>query len=94
MHVRVVRFDEVDPERVAQLADRISESDGPPPGVEATGTTLLHDPAQRTVVVLQRFASAQTMASSEAVLDGIDSSETPGRRLSVDRCEVLVDLDV
>jgi hypothetical protein len=32
------------------------------------------------------------MIASEAALAGMDPSETPGTRASVDRCEIKVDL--
>ena len=41
MHVRVVRFTDVTPERVAQLIAAIDEAGGPPPGVPITGLQLL-----------------------------------------------------
>jgi hypothetical protein len=92
MHMRVVRFTDVDPDRVEQMMARIDESEGPPPGVSATGLQVLLDREQRTAVVLQQFESAEDMASSEAVFDSMDASDTPGTRASVDRCEQALDL--
>ena len=92
MHVRVVRFTDVDPDRMEQLLARIDESDGPPEGVKSTGIQILVDKDQRTAVVVQQFDSADDMAASEAALDGMDASETPGTRASVDRCELKLEL--
>jgi hypothetical protein len=92
MHVRVVRFTEVDPERVEKLVEEINESEGPPPGVKATGLQILLDRDQRTSVVIQTFDSAEDMADSEAAFDSMDASDTPGTRASVDRTELLREL--
>lgn len=92
MHVRVVRFTDVDPGRMDEMKARISESDGPPEGVTATGMQVFVDRDQRTAVVVQHYASAEDMASSEQALDAMDPSDTPGSRASVDRCELLVEI--
>lgn len=91
MFVRVVRFTDVDPERIAAVAANVEEFDGPPPGVPAVSMRMLMDEEQRTVVVLQEFASAEDMAVGAAVLEAMDSSETPGTRVSVDACEVRIE---
>jgi hypothetical protein len=46
MHARVVRFTDVSPERIAEIAARIEEQGGPPPGVDASGMKLLADESQ------------------------------------------------
>jgi len=86
--VRVVRFTDVDTERLEQVVSEIDESQGPPEGIKATGLQILVDPEQRTSVVLQFFDSAQDMADSEQAFDSMDASETPGKRASVDRTEL------
>jgi hypothetical protein len=90
--MRVVRFTDVDPDRVDAMMSRIDESEGPPEGVKATGLQVLLDREQRTAVVVQQFESAEDMAASEAVFDAMDASDTPGTRASVDRCEQVLDL--
>lgn len=92
MHIRVVRFNDVTPERLDQLVSRINESDGPPPGVDSPRLQVLFDEAQGTVVVLQHFATAENMEAAAKVMSAMDSSETPGTRASVDACEVKLDL--
>ena len=88
MYVRAVRFTDVSAERMQELLARIEESDGPPPGVPATGLKVLSDGAQETALVLQYFASAEDMEAGAKVFSAMDSSETPGTRASVDMCEV------
>ena len=92
MHMRVVRFTDVDPKRVEQIASEIDESAGPPEGIKATGLQVVVDEDQRTAVVLQFFDSAEDMRDSEAAFDAMDPSETPGTRASIDRGEVKLDL--
>ena len=92
--VRVVRFTGVDSERIAQLQSRVDEMDGPPPGVNSNGLQVLVDSEQGTAVVLQLFETEQDMADAEAIFDGMDASDTPGTRASIDRCEVKVAVGV
>jgi hypothetical protein len=92
MHVRVVRFNDVDPDRVEQLVAELDEAEGPPPGIKAKGLQILLDRDQRTSVVLQFFDSEEDMRDSEAAFDSMDASETPGTRGSVDRTELLREL--
>jgi len=92
MHVRVVRFTDVDPDRVEQLAREIGEAEGPPPGIKATSLQILLDREQRTSVVLQFFDSEDDMRESEQAFDSMDAGDTPGSRASVDRCELTREL--
>lgn len=92
MHLRVVRFTDVDPDRVEKLVAEIDASDGPPPGIKATGLQMMLDRDQRTAVVVQVFDSDADMRDSEAGFESMDASETPGTRASIDRGEVLLDL--
>ena len=91
MYARAVRFTEVSAERMQELLARIEESDGPPPGVPATGLKIFFDEAQATAVVLQHFESAEEMEAGDKVFSAMDSSETPGTRASVDMCEVKLE---
>ena len=94
MFVRAVRFTGVTQERVDAVVARIEESDGPPPGVPATGLQVLFDAEQGTAVVLQMFDTAADMAAAEAAFSAMDPGETPGTRASVDRCEVKLERSV
>jgi hypothetical protein len=91
VHVRVVRFADVDPAQANALLARIQAADGPPPGVPLHRFTILSDAQQATAVVLQYFDSAEDMNEAAKALDAMDASETPGRRVSVDTCEVKLD---
>lgn len=91
MHARAVRFTDVTPERIDQIAARVGESDGPPPGVDSTGFQLLVDRAQGTAIFVGFFETEEKMREASAVFEQMDSSETPGTRASVDLCEVLAE---
>jgi len=89
--VRVVRFADVSAERIEGLLASIEAAEGPPPGVPASGVTLMFDEAQRTAVVLQHFATAEDMDEGGRAFSAMDPSETPGTRVSVDQCEVRLE---
>lgn len=92
MYARVVRFTDVDADRIADLVARINSGDGPPEGVPASGVQVLHDADQGTAVVVQLYSSQEDMATGEAVFDQMDSSDTPGTRGTVDRCELKAEM--
>jgi hypothetical protein len=91
MYVRVVRFTDVSSERIQALVARVQESDGPPPGVPATGLKMMLDEAQGTAVVLQYFDSAEDMEAGAQAFSAMDAAETPGTRASVDMCEMKLE---
>jgi hypothetical protein len=92
MYARVVRFTEVDPGHLAgRLAD-IEACEDPPVDIPAKGVQILHDPDQRTAVVIQLFETAGDMAAAEGPLDAMDPADAPGTRASIDRCEIKADL--
>ena len=92
MYVRVVRFTDVNAERMAGLSARVEEAGGPPPGVPSTGIQVLFDGSQGTAVVLQFFATAEDMTAGDRAFSAMDPGETPGTRASVDMCEMKLDL--
>ena len=86
--MRVVRFTDVDPEHLESQIKARAEETGPPEGVKAKAIQVMHDPDQRTAVVIQHFETEQDMLDSEAALDAMDPSETPGTRATIDRGEI------
>jgi len=92
MYVRVVRFTDVKPDKIAELKARIDESDGPPPGVNTTGLQVLLDQSAGTAVVLQHFPTAEDMEAGARIFEAMDASETPGTRASIDMCEIAIDV--
>jgi hypothetical protein len=94
VYVRVVRFTDVSTERLEGLLARIEESDGPPPGVPATGLKILYDESQGTAVVLQYFETAEDMSAGAQAFSAMEPSETPGTRASVDMCELKLEREL
>jgi hypothetical protein len=92
MYARVVRFTDVDPDHLAGRLGDIDASGGPPVDIPAKSLQILHDPDQRTAVVIQVFETADDMAASEGPLNAMDASETPGTRASIDRCEIKAEM--
>ena len=92
MYARVVRFTDVDPDHLAGRLAEIEDRGRPPVDIPAKGVQLLHDPDQRTAVVIQLFETADDMEAAEGPLAAMDPSETPGTRSSVDRCEIKAEL--
>lgn len=91
MYARVVRFTDVDPDHLAGRLDEV-EASGPPVDVPAKGIQILHDPEQRTAVVVQLFETADDMSAAEGALDAMDPADTPGTRASIDRCEIKAEV--
>jgi hypothetical protein len=92
MYARVVRFTDVDPDHMAERLAEAASREGPPVDIPAKGLQILHDPDQRTSIVIQLFETADDMAAAEAALDSMDPADTPGTRSSIDRCEVKAEL--
>ena len=68
------------------------EARGTARGHSAKGIQILHDPDQRTAVVIQLFETADDMAAAEGALDEMDPEDTPGTRASIDRCEIKAEV--
>jgi hypothetical protein len=94
MHARVVRFIDVDPDHLARNLSAAQDREGPPVDIPAKGVQILHDPDQRTAVVIQLFETADDMAAAEAPLEAMDPGDTPGTRASIDRCEIKADMSM
>ena len=93
MFVRVVRFTDVTAERVESLTARIDET-GPPPGVPIKKLQLVFDEEQGTAIVLQYFDNAENLRAGAEMFAAMDSSETPGSRVSVDTGELKVEREL
>jgi hypothetical protein len=94
MYARVVRFTDIDIERINRVVGEIGEGgEGPPPGVKAKRIAVLTDESQGTAVVVLYFENENDMRESASALDAMDPSDTPGTRASVDLCEVKVEAD-
>jgi hypothetical protein len=93
MYARVVRFTDLDVERMNETAGRIEGGEGPPPGVPAKGVRMMVDESQGTAVVVVFFETEEDMRTGNEALNAMDASETPGTRATVDICEVKASMD-
>ena len=84
---RVVSFEGVSKERVAEMESEMS-SEEPPEGVRATEMVVLHDAEAEKSVVILFFDSEQDFNDADAVLSGMPAGDTPGRRTSVGKYDV------
>jgi hypothetical protein len=86
---RVVSFEGVTKDRVAQLEREINDGE-PPEGMPATEILMLHDPAAETSLVIVFFDTENDYATGDAILSAMPAGETPGRRIAVTRYEVAL----
>jgi hypothetical protein len=94
MYARVVRFTDVDPERIAGIEADVDKREGPPADVPSKGVKMLFDEAQSTAVAVIFFETEEDMRKGSEALDQMDTGETPGTRASVDLCEVKFERDM
>ena len=84
---RVVSFDGVDSDRIAQLTSEI-EGGEQPEGMNATEMLLLHDPDNSQALAVVFFDNEEEYRKGDEVLGGMDTSDTPGRRTGVTKYQV------
>jgi hypothetical protein len=86
---RVVSFEGVGRERMAELAREVQEGDRPD-DLPASEVILLHDPEAERALAILFFESEEDYRRGDETLDAMPAEETPGRRTSVSRYEVAV----
>jgi len=93
MYARAVRFTGVTDETIDRVKAQVEDADGPPPGVRATSMKMLYDSEQGTSIFIAFFANEQDMRDADEVLGAMDRGDTPGSRVAVDLCEVVIERD-
>jgi hypothetical protein len=86
---RVVSFDGVTQERIAELRQQITEED-PPEGLSPTEIVVLHEPGAEKSLVIIFFDSEEDYESGDKVLNEMPSGDTPGSRSEVKRYDVAI----
>jgi hypothetical protein len=86
---RVVSFDGVDSERIAQLKSEI-EGGEPPEGLNATEMLVLHDPDASQALAIVFFDNEDDYQRGHEILDAMPTGDTPGRRTSIAKYDVAV----
>ena len=84
---RVVSFDGVDSERIAQLTRDI-EGGEQPEGMNATEMLLLHDPDNDQALAIVFFDDEDDYRKGDEVLGAMPTGDTPGRRTGVTKYQV------
>jgi hypothetical protein len=83
---RVVTFDGVSAERMAQMESQMDG--GPPEGLDATEIIALHDADAQRAVVIIFFDDEDAYRRGDEILSAMPADETPGQRSSIAKYEV------
>jgi hypothetical protein len=90
---RVVEFDGVSAERMAQMKQEMSSGERPE-SVPASEIVVLHDPAGEKSLVILFFESEDDYRRGDEALNAMPAGDTPGRRTSVSRYDVAARMSV
>ena len=88
---RVVSFEDVSPDRMTELQQRMNEGE-PPAGMPPVEVLVLHDADGGRALVIQVFANEDDLRRGEEVFSAMPPTDTPGRRAEVTRYEVAARL--
>ena len=86
---RVVTFDGVDKDRIAEMKREMEGSERPE-GVPATEMMVLHDAGASKAVAILFFENEDDYKVGDAALDAMPSGDTPGSRTSVTKYDVAI----
>jgi hypothetical protein len=86
---RVVMFDGVDSDRIAEMKREMEGSERPE-GVPATEMMVLHDAGASKAVAILFFENEDDYRVGDAALDAMPSGDTPGSRTSVTKYDVAI----
>ena len=86
---RVVAFEGVTASRIDELRSQIEDRE-PPPGLPATEVMVLVDREAEKSLAIVFFDNDEDYRRGDEVLEAMPAPETPGRRTSVTKCEVVI----
>ena len=84
---RVVSFDGVSAERMAEMQREMQDSERPD-NVPATEVVVLHDPESEKSVVILFFENDDDYKRGDEALSAMPAGDTPGKRTSVAKYQV------
>jgi hypothetical protein len=84
---RVVSFDGVDSDRMAEM-QREMEGDERPDDVPAKEIVVLHDPEAEKSLVILFFENEDDYRRGDEALNAMPAADTPGQRTSVAKYDV------
>jgi hypothetical protein len=90
---RVVAFDGVTKDRMAEMEREMGEGE-PPEGIPAKEIVVLHDPEGEKSLVILFFDNEDDYRRGDETLSAMPAGDTPGRRTSVARYDVAVRMAV
>jgi hypothetical protein len=85
---RVVAFEGVSSDRMAEMQREMEGGGGRPEGLPATEIVALHDPEGEKSLVILFFENEEDYQRGDEVLNAMPASDTPGRRTSVTKYQV------
>jgi hypothetical protein len=86
---RVVSFEAVNAERMAEMSREMQEGERPE-GLPATEMIVLHDPEAEKSLAIVFFENEDDYRQGDATLNAMPTGDTPGRRTSVTKYNVAV----
>jgi hypothetical protein len=86
---RVVTFDGVDSDRIAQM-QREMEGGERPDNVPATEIIILHDPDADKSLAIVFFDNEDDYRQGDEALSAMPAGDTPGQRTSVTKYQVAI----
>ena len=86
---RVVTFDGVDENRIAEMKREMEGSERPE-GVPASEIIILHDPDASKSVAIVFFENEDDYKVGDATLNAMPTGDTPGSRTSVTKYDVAI----
>ena len=90
---RVVAFDGVDSERMAQMRQEMEGGDRPD-DMPATEVIVLHDPDASKSLAIVFFDNEDDYRRGDETLNSMPTDDTPGQRTSVTRYDVAIRMSV
>lgn len=86
---RVVSFEGVGSDRIAEMSSDIRNSE-PPEGMPPSELLVLHDPDSEQALAIVFFENEADYQKGHEILDAMPAADTPGRRTSVKKYDVPV----
>jgi hypothetical protein len=86
---RVVSFEGVGSDRIAQLKSQI-EGGEPPEGMPSSELLILHDPGAERSLAIVIVDNEDDYRKADEILDSMPTPDTPGQRTAVTKYDVAV----
>ena len=86
---RVVTFDGVTKDRMAEMQKEMEEGD-PPEGFPSSELIMLHDPGADRSLAVVIFENEDDYKKGDEILGAMPAGDTPGQRTSVTKYDVAM----